>query len=60
MYYPGRYYAEVKWHAEDVLSLKPDWTHEQAVDFLERNEKRLQDRVTELGWEVIDTLISLE
>jgi len=60
MYKPEGYYAMTRWHPEDVQALKPEWSTEQAVDFLQRNESKIQDRLVELGWEVLETLISME
>ena len=53
-------YAEVAWTAEDVQTLRPDLTDEQAEDFLNRNEKHLRDRLVELGWEVMGTLLDMD
>lgn len=50
-------YAKVVWTAEDVQTLRPDWDLERCEDWLERNEKYIQDRLVELGWEVIETLL---
>ena len=50
-------YAEVKWTAEDITSLRPDWTMEQCHSFLQQEEKHIRDRITELGWEVINSLL---
>lgn len=49
--------ATVTWTAEDVQSLRPDWTTDKCEEFLEDNERRIQDRLIELGWEVIETLL---
>jgi hypothetical protein len=50
-------FATVTWTAEDIQTLRPDWTTERSEEFLEDNERRIQDRLTELGWEVIETLL---
>lgn len=50
-------YAKVEWTAEDVRTLRPDMTMEQAEEFLQSNGKYIQDRLVELGWEVIETLL---
>ena len=54
------YFAQTKWHVEDIKSLRPKWSTAQAMDFLVRNEKWIADRLVELGWEVIETLIAQE
>lgn len=33
---------------------------EEAEEFLRNNQKHIQDRLVELGWEVIETLLSYE
>lgn len=50
-------WAKVEWTAEDILSLRPEWTEEQAEHFLSLNEKHIQNRLVELGWDVIETLL---
>ena len=50
-------YAEIKWTVEDVLTLKPEWTEEEAEDFLDSNERRIQDATIEHGWVVIESLM---
>lgn len=49
--------AEVVWRAEDVKTLRPAWTLEQCEEALGNIEKHLRDRVTELGWEVMEDLL---
>jgi hypothetical protein len=52
----------------DVLSLTEDPDNDyqpkiselEAIDFLERNSKHIQDRIVELGWEVIETLMQMD
>ena len=53
-------YAEVTWQAGDVQSVRASWTLEQCGNWLEENESRLQDRLTELGFEVISALLPPE
>ena len=53
-------YAVVAWTFEDVLTLRPAWTQEQAEDFLSLNESRITDRLVELGWDVIGGLLPLK
>jgi hypothetical protein len=50
-------YAQVTWCAGDIQTIRPDWTDEQAEDWLASNEKYIQSRMIEVGWEVIETLI---
>jgi len=53
-------YAVVEWQAEDVRTLKPLWTIEECTEWLVDNEGRISDRLIELGWEVMDTLLKME
>jgi hypothetical protein len=53
-------YAEVSWTAEDVQTLRPEMTTEQAKEALQSIEKHLRDRLVELGWEVMDDLLRFE
>ena len=51
-------FAIVRWSIDDVQGLRKDcslteWTQAEARDFLLRNEGRIQDRLVELGWEVL-------
>lgn len=50
-------YAKVVWTAEDIQTLRPDWTLERCEEWLESNQRYIQDRLVELGWEVIETLL---
>jgi len=52
--------AAVTWHAEDVQTLKPSWSLEKCNEWLEDNERHMQDRLIELGWEVMDALLITE
>ena len=53
-------YAKVAWSPNDVMDvaeLKGDvMTEEEAIDFLERNSRQIQDDMVERGWESITTL----
>jgi hypothetical protein len=53
-------YAELSWCAEDVQTLRPDLTEIEAENFLSRNEKHLRDRLCELGWGVMETLLAMD
>ena len=56
-------YATVGWTPEDVQSLtddedcQPTITKEQALEFLVNNERHIQNRLVELGFEVIGDLM---
>jgi hypothetical protein len=51
-------FAEVTWSIEDLKTLQEDWTEEQLLEWMDLNEDHVRDRLIELGWEVIDTMIS--
>lgn len=53
-------YATVTWTAEDVQTLRPNWTLEKCAEWLDGNERYIQDRLVELGWEVIESLLGSE
>ena len=55
----GRGYCNSPWRAEDVKQMKPEWTLKKCEEFLEDNEDRIQDRLTELGYEVIDSYLQM-
>jgi len=44
---------------EDVLDMF-DVTEDKAEEFLSNNQNHIQDRMCELGWEVIETLGMME
>ncbi len=50
-------YARVIWQPEDVATLRPTWSREQCEEWLDENEKYIQSRLIELGWDVIETLL---
>lgn len=54
------YYAEVRWTAQDVKTLRPKWSLSRCEEFLARNEKYLEERLTELGWECLSTYIAMD
>lgn len=58
----GEGYAEVTWRAEDVQSLPrcAKWSLEKCEEWLQDNEENMKDRLTELGWEVLDALVMME
>lgn len=53
-------YAKVEWTAGDVQTLREDMTLDEAEAFLQANQKHLQDRLVELGWEVLESLLAYE
>ena len=53
-------YGGVVWAAEDVKTLRPKWSLAKCEDFLARNDRHIQDRMCEQGWEVIETMLDME
>ena len=41
----------------DVQTLRPEWSHQRCEDFILSQSKYFTDRLTELGWEVMDVLV---
>jgi hypothetical protein len=52
-------YAQVTWAVGDITSIT-DLTDKQAEEWLENNQKHIQNRLVELGWEVITDLLSYD
>jgi len=56
----GEEYAKVVWRAEDVKSINGAWSLEKCEEWLQDNERHISDRLIELGWDVVDTLLKKE
>lgn len=59
-----RTYGTVAWTVGDVMSLAEDckvkMTEKEAEEFLARNAKFLAERLTEVGWEVLETYLNMD
>jgi len=55
-----KHYAEIKWSIEDVRTMFAGASDDELHDWFARNEKHLRDRLVELGWGVMDTLLSMD
>ena len=53
-------YAEVAWTVGDIQVLRPEMTDEQAAEWLAFNQKHIRERLVELGWDVIEALLSYD
>jgi hypothetical protein len=53
-------YAKVEWSPEDIQTLRPEMSTEEASEWLQTNQKYIQDRLVELGWGVIETLLQYD
>lgn len=47
----------ITWTAEDVLTLREEWTIEQAGDALDQIGNQLRDRSIETGWGIMEILL---
>jgi len=53
-------FANVEWTAGDIQTLRPEWSVEKCEDFLVANEHHLRDRLIEVGWEVLEVLLTYD
>lgn len=51
-------YAKVVWTANDIQTLKEDWSDTECEEWLQNNQKHIQSRLVELGWQVIEDLLA--
>lgn len=51
-------YASVSWTPGDVQTLRPQMSLQEAEEWLLQNQKYMADRLVELGWEVMEILLS--
>ena len=54
------HYAELKWSIEDVKTMFAGASDDELHDWFARNEKHLRDRLCEMGWGIMDTLLSMD
>lgn len=50
-------FAELSWRADDVQTLRPAWSLAKCEEWLCANEKYVRDRLCELGWDVMESLL---
>lgn len=50
-------YAQVKWSYQDIIIKKPDWTKQQAIDFLTKHEALLTEIQIKAASKTIDILL---
>lgn len=54
-------YAKVAWTASDLDELTPsNWSDDQKEEWLANNASRIQQRLCELGHQVIEDLLQLD
>lgn len=54
------WFAQTRWHPDDVLDLRPKWTKKKARKFLMDNEKSIRETMIEAGWIAIESLLEDE
>jgi hypothetical protein len=50
----------IRWLAEDVQHLRPEWSLDDCETVLEKFGRALTDRSIEVGWEILEVLLSIE
>ncbi len=50
----------IRWVAEDIQHLRPDWSLDDCEAVLEKFGRALTDRSTQVGWEILETLLGME
>lgn len=51
---------QVTFEVEDVMAAQPGWPEAHALEFMERNRKYIEERLSEVGFEVISDLAAAE
>ena len=50
-------YCNTSWGITDVKQLRPEWTDEEAEDFLAGNEEQMLELMIQRGWEILESFI---
>jgi hypothetical protein len=50
----------IRWLAEDIQQLRPDWSLDDCEAVLEKFGRALTDRSIEVGWEILEVLLGME
>lgn len=53
-------YANVGWTAGDIQTLAPRMSDEEAEEWLNVNQTHIRDRITEVGWDIIGSLLAYD
>lgn len=48
----------VTWEYIDILELRPNWTRDQAEEWLRLYRSQIEDRMVSTGWELIENLLT--
>lgn len=57
---PAKTFARVTWCAEDVKTLRADWSTRRCNEFLAKHSGHLQDAMIETGWQVLECALDSE
>lgn len=52
--YNKDFHAKVAWHTDDILSLKPEWSKEMALEFFNDVGEDFAGVLTQYGWEILE------
>lgn len=52
-------YVETSWCPADVKAINEHWSDEKCMEALDKIAPYLEDRLIELGWEVMETLLDM-
>lgn len=55
--YPIKLYALVGWTPSDIQEIKPLWGIKKCQRFLDKNQNKISEQITRIGWEVIADII---
>jgi len=50
--------VRIIWSWEDVQEIRPDWSEDRCIEALNAAERPLVDSSIELGWEVLEYVLS--
>lgn len=53
-------YAKVAWKISDILGVMEDWNEGEAISFLLKHEKDIQEAMIQRGWQAIEDLLLYE
>jgi len=53
------YKVYIVWSYEDVQTLSPNLSNEEAINALNKVKRTLKERSTEEGWEILETALEM-
>ena len=51
-----KYYAETRWHVDDLKAIRPDWSDEQCRSWWEEHERAFRDILIQYGNEILSCI----